>query len=61
MSTSRGVSRSAEPPPPIFPKKIQPRRRREGKNFRNFQAAAAARVVSSLTGLEFFKIFACFF
>jgi hypothetical protein len=39
LITFRGVSRSAEPPPPIFPKKYS--RRRDGENFKNFQAAAA--------------------
>jgi hypothetical protein len=37
----------------FFPKKYS-RHGRDGKNFKNFQAAAAARVVSSPTGLEFF-------
>jgi hypothetical protein len=38
---------------------LQPRRR-DGENFKNFQAAAT-RIVSSPTGLEFFLIFPCFF
>jgi hypothetical protein len=44
----------------FFSKKYS-RRRRDGESFKNFQAAAAARVVSSPTGLDFFLIFACFF
>jgi hypothetical protein len=36
-------------------------RRRGGENFKNFQAAAAARVVSLPATLEFFLSFACFF